>query len=117
GIIADNDAEMPAGIAMRLGDLEDRQELVRAQSQEGIALALPHAFQAEHLLVEGSGGLRICHLNGDMVRSVDSGIHLSTSLIVRNLLLCSGFIHSRPLRPLLVAPSRRFDRLLLAVIP
>jgi hypothetical protein len=76
-VVANHDSEMPHVCALHLVHFENREELVFAQFEEGVALAATHLFEIENILVKGHRFLNVIHLDRDMIASINSHAHMS----------------------------------------
>jgi len=72
------DPEMAHVRPLRLFHFENGQELVLTQFEEGIALAAPHLFEIENVLVERHRLLDVIDFDRDMIASINLHAHVPT---------------------------------------
>jgi hypothetical protein len=77
GFVADHDAEvLMAFDGIHVFALEQSEELVLAEFEEGVAFAFVEFLEAEDVFVEGDGLGDVADFEGDVVASVDLDFHV-----------------------------------------
>ena len=69
--VAHHDPEMPHGGWLNSVDFEDREKLVLAELEEGVAFALLQLFEIKNILIERDRLLDVIHFDRDVIAAVD----------------------------------------------